>query len=104
MFSASGLSPFAMLPLASLSLGTVLIEICEKYLRITEGKAEYKTGYSFYLELLAMCKIRELINKEIIKRENELLKMLQFFPREKYMKQVKLNCYKCDVKSIKFKT
>ena len=103
IFSASGLSAFAMLPLASLSLGTVLIEILEKYLRIAERKAEYKTAYSFYLELLAMYKSGELTNEEIIKRENELRKTLQFFPREKYMKQVKLNGYKYCSMSVKSK-
>ena len=72
-----------MFPLASLCLGTVPIEMLEKYLRIAERKAEYKTAYSFYLELLAMHKSGELINEEIIKRENELRKTLQFFPPEK---------------------
>ena len=52
-----------ILPLASLSLGAVLIEILEKYLGIAERKAEYKTAYSLYLELLFMYKSRQLINQ-----------------------------------------
>ena len=93
-----------MLPLDSLSLGTILIEILEKYLRKAERKTEYKTAYSFYLKLLAMYKSVELTNEEIIKRENELRKTLQFLPREKYMKQVKLIDYKYCVKSVNFNT
>ena len=83
IFCASSLSACAMLLLASSILGVVLIEMLEKYLRIAEIKAEYKTPYSFYLELLAMYKAGELINEEIIKRDYELCKTLQFFPREK---------------------
>ena len=39
---------FAVLPLASLSLGIVLIEILDQYLRIAERKAGHKTAYSSY--------------------------------------------------------
>ena len=50
IFSASCLSAFALLPLATLSLGRVLINTLEKYLRIAERKADYKTAdyNSFY--------------------------------------------------------
>ena len=65
-----------MLALAYLSLGTVLIEIVEQYLRISHRKAECKATYSFYLELLPMCKLGELTNKEIIKQENRLRQIL----------------------------
>jgi hypothetical protein len=50
-----------------------------------------------------MYKSGELTHEEIIKRENELRKTLQFCPREKYMKQVKLNGYKYCTKSVKSK-
>ena len=48
------LSAFSILPLASLSLGAVIVEIFEKYLGIADRKAEYKTAFLFYLELLAI--------------------------------------------------
>ena len=48
IFSASGLSAFAMLPLTSLCLGAVLIEKLEKYLRIAERKTECKTAYILF--------------------------------------------------------
>ena len=38
MFSASGLSAFAMLTLAFLNLGTVLIKMLEKDLRVAEKR------------------------------------------------------------------
>ena len=71
-----------MLPLASLILVAALIEILEIYLGIARKKAECKTAYSLYLELLAMYKLVELTKEEIIKKENELRKTLQFFPRK----------------------
>jgi hypothetical protein len=47
-----------------------------------------------------MHKLGKLNNEEIIRRENELRKTLQFFPWEKYLKPVKLNGYKYCVKSV----
>ena len=67
-----------MLPLASLRLGIALIEILEKYSRIAERKAEYKTDYSFYFKLLAMYKSGQLTNEELTKKK-ELQKTLQSF-------------------------
>ena len=61
--------------------------LLEKYLTIAERQAEFKTAYSFYLELLAMYKSGEVVHEGIIKRESELGKPLQFLSCEKYMKQ-----------------
>jgi len=101
LFSASSLSTFALLLLASLSLGTVLIEIIEKCRRITKRKAEYKIAYRFCLELLAMYISGELAYEEIIIRENELNKTLQFIPCEKYNKQEKLNGFEYHLGSLR---
>jgi hypothetical protein len=67
LFSSSGLSAFAFVPLAGLSLGAALIEILEQ------------------------CELSEF---DVSKRKAEFIKTLNFFPREKYIKQAKLNGYK----------
>ena len=84
VFSASGLSAFLLLPLASLSLGAVLIELIEKHLNIADRKAEYRITYDFYNELIS------------------LLKCGQLTIEEKYIKKVRLNGYKyCKNESMK---
>ena len=93
-----------MSSLVSSSLRVVLIGTLKKYLRIAERKAEYKPSYSFYLELLDIYNLAELINEELIKRENGLRKTLKVFPLEKYMEQVKLVGYEHCVKFVKFNT
>jgi len=65
-----------MLTLYSLFFGIALIEILEKYLRIADRKAEYKTAYSFYLELLAICKSGEITNEEITNEKMNFAKKL----------------------------
>jgi hypothetical protein len=93
LFSSSGLSAFAFVPLASLSLGAALIEMLEQSLKIGQRKEEYRFAYKFYQELLNLYKARELSESDVSKREAEFIKTLNFFPREKYIKQVKLNGY-----------
>ena len=93
IFSSSGLSAFAFVPLAGLSLGAALIEVLEQSLKIGQRKEEYRFAYKFYQELLNLLKAGELNESEISKREAEFIKTLNFFPREKYIKQVKLNGY-----------
>ena len=94
LFSSSGLSAFAFIPLASLSLGTALIEVLELSLKIGQRKEEYRFTYKFYQELLNLFKVEELSDSDVSKREVEFIKTTNFFPREKYIKQVKLNGYK----------
>jgi hypothetical protein len=94
LFSSSGLSAFAFIPLASLSLGTALIEVLELSLKIGQRKEEYRFTYKFYQELLNLFKVGELSDSDVSKREVEFIKTTNFFPREKYIKQVKLNGYK----------
>ena len=62
---------YHLVTVAMLNLGTVLIEILETYLRMAEKRAEFRTSCSFYLESVAVYKSGELINEEIINRENE---------------------------------
>jgi hypothetical protein len=94
LFSSSGISAFAFIPLASLSLGTALIEVLELSLKIGQRKEEYRFTYKFYQELLNLFKVGELSDSDVTKREVEFIKTTNFFPREKYIKQVKLNGYK----------
>jgi hypothetical protein len=94
LFSSSGLSAFAFVPLAALSLGATLIEVLEQPLKIGQRKEEYRFAYKFYQELLNLFKAGELSESDISKREAEFIKTLNFFPREKYIKQAKLNGYK----------
>jgi hypothetical protein len=94
LFSSSGLSAFAFVPLAALSLGAALIEVLEQPLKIGQRKEEYRFAYKFYQELLNLYKVKELNDSDVSKREAEFIKTTNFFPREKYIKQVKLNGYK----------
>jgi hypothetical protein len=91
LFSSSGLSAFAFVPLAALSLGAALIEVLEQPLKIRQRKEEYRFAYKFYQELLNLYKAGELSESDVSKRELEFIKTTNFFPREKYIKQVKLN-------------
>jgi hypothetical protein len=94
LFSSSDLSAFAFIPLAYLSLGTVLIEVLELSLKIGQRKEEYRFSNKFYQELLNLFKVGELSDSDVSKREVEFIKTTNFFPREKYIKQVKLHGYK----------
>jgi hypothetical protein len=94
LFTSSGLSAFAFLPLAALSLGAALIEVLEQPLKISQRKEEYRFAYKFYQELLNLYKASELNESDVSKREVEFIKTTNFFPREKYIKLVKLNGYK----------
>ncbi len=94
LFSSLGLSAFALVPLAVLSLGATFIEVLEQPLKIGQRKEEYRFAYKFYQELLNLYKGGELSESDVSKREAEFIKTLNFFPREKYIKQTKLNGYK----------
>jgi hypothetical protein len=94
LFSSSGLSAFAFIPLAALSLGVAFIEVLEQPLKIGQRKEEYRFAYKFYQELLNLYKAGELSDSDVSKREAEFIKTLNFFPRKKYIKQAKLNGYK----------
>jgi hypothetical protein len=94
LFSSSGLSAFAFVPLAASSLGAALIEVLEQSLKIGQRKEEYRIAYKFYKELLNLYKVKELNDSDVSKREAEFIKTTNFFPREKYIKQVKLYGYR----------
>ena len=78
LFSSSGLSAFAFVPLASLSLGAALIEVLEQPLKIGQRKEEYRFAYKFYQELLNLFKAGELSESDVSKREAEFIKTLNF--------------------------
>jgi len=94
IFTSSGLSAFAFVPLAALSLGAALIEVLEQSLKIAQRKEEYRFAYKFYQKLLNLNKSGDLNDSDVSKREAEFIKTTNFFPREKYIKQVKSNGYK----------
>ena len=94
IFTSLGLSAFAFVPLAALSLGAALIVVLEQPLKIAQRKEEYRFAYKFYQELLNLYKSGDLNDSDVTKRETEFIKATNFFPREKYIKQVKLNGYK----------
>jgi hypothetical protein len=94
LFSSSGLSAFAFVPLAALSLGATLIEVLEQLLKIDQRKEEYRFAYKFYQEMLNLYKAKELSDSDVSRKEAEFNKSLNFPPREKYIKQAKLNGYK----------
>ncbi len=93
LFSSSGLSAFAFVPLAALSLGAAFIEVLEQSLKIGQRKEEYRFAYKFYQELLNLYKAGELNDSDVSRKEAEFFKSLNFLPREKYIKQAKLNGY-----------
>ena len=80
--------------MAVLSLGATFIEVLEQPLKIGQRKEEYRFAYKFYQELLNLYKGGELSEFDVSKRETEFIKTINFFPREKYIKQAKLNGYK----------
>src|SRR5580698_7690801 len=90
IFTSSGLSAFAFVPLAALSLGAALIEVLEQSLKIAQRKEEYRFAYKFYQKLLNLNKSGDLNDSDVSKREAEFIKTTNFFPREKYIKQAKL--------------
>lgn len=92
-FSVSGISSYYYLPLALLSLITGIIEVIEKSVKLNERLTEYRLTYKFYNSLLNLYRANKIIEEEIRLRENDFIENIQFFPREKYIKQTKLNGY-----------
>ena len=91
--SGSGLAAFAFLPLAALSLSVGILEIVRKNLKLQERTQEFKIAAKLYTNLLALYKSNDITEDEIYKKEKEFLENFDFFPREKYLKLVKLNGY-----------
>jgi hypothetical protein len=93
LFSASGLSSLALPPRVCLSLGSGVIEILDKRLKISERIEEYtrKLIYKFYRQLLHLYKANKINEKEINLREEEFVSNFNYFPREKYLEKVHLN-------------
>jgi hypothetical protein len=91
LFSASGLSSLALPPLVCLSLGSGVIEILDKRLKISGRIEEYKLIYKFYRQLLHLYKADKINEKEINLREEEFVSNFNYFPREKYLEKVHLN-------------
>ena len=94
LFTSSSLSAFVFVPLAALSLGAAVIEVLEKPLKIAQRKEEYRFAYKFYQELINLYKSGELNEHDVNKRELEFVKSMNFFPREKYIRETRLNGYK----------
>ena len=93
MFCTSGLSGFALPPLTVLSLGAGIIEILDRSYSTAERIEEYKMAYKFYKQMLLLYKGNKLTEEEINMREYEFIANLKYLPREKYLKEMKLNGY-----------
>src|SRR5258705_11758600 len=88
----SGLSAFVFLPLASLSLGAAINQIIEEQFNFKEQEALCKKTFQFYIELLNIYQQGE---EDILKFEEKFIKSVYAIPREKYLKQMGLNGFKC---------
>ena len=93
LFNVLSLSGYYFFPLTLFTLISGCLEILEKSLKISERVEEYKHAYKFYRQFLHFYKANTLSEGEISLREQELSKNCNFFPREKYLKQVNLNGY-----------
>ncbi|CAH1099299.1 unnamed protein product [Psylliodes chrysocephalus] len=92
-FSVSGISGYLYLPLCFISLFSGIAEIFERSIRQNERLTEYRVCYKFYKQMLDLNKAQKLNNQEIYLREKEFIENIQFFPREKYLKQAEINGY-----------
>lgn len=93
LFSTSSLTAFALLPLASLSIGAGIIEIVDKTLHIAERKEEYHYAYKFYKTLLNSLKAKVITEEDALIKEQDFVRDLKYFPMEKYLKKKCLNGY-----------
>lgn len=93
LFSASGISGMYYFPLSLLSLISGILEILEKSIKQNERIVEYRLSHKFYKQMLNYLRAGKINMDEINIRETEFIENIQFFPREKYIKQAKLNGY-----------
>lgn len=97
ILAASSLSDIAVTPLFAISAISVIIEILDNEfktsLKLIDRIEEYKLSFNFYCELLHLFEAKQISEKEIHLREKDFIKSLKYFPREKYLKQMKLNGY-----------
>src|SRR5258705_12733700 len=87
LVSASGLSAFVFLPLASLSLGAAIIQIIEDHFN-------FKQQELLCTILYRIIKYFQQGEVDILKYEENLIKTVHAMPREKYLKQMALNGFK----------
>lgn len=92
--SASGLTAFVFLPLATLSLSAGIVEIVRKQLKVKEKVQEFKMITKFYYKLKSDVMNTDITDDEVKEKESEFLSHIEYFPKEKYLKQKKLNGYK----------
>lgn len=96
---ASALSALSgVYALATLSLIPVIIEIIEKQIKIGTRLSEYKMACKHYMNYKCnLLKKSDIPITRLIQQfydeELKLLETLKFFPREKYLKELKLNGY-----------
>lgn len=95
-FSVLSLSGYFFFPLTLLTLITGCLEILEKSLKISERVEEYKHAYKFYRQFLHQYRAKSLSEIEINIREQELNNNFNFFPREKYVKEARINGYQAN--------
>lgn len=80
--------------LATLSLVNGILILFEKNINQNEKISEFLIVYKFYNQIFLLFKAQKITEEEINVREKDFLENIQFFPREKYLKQAELNGYK----------
>lgn len=71
LFSISNLTTFALLPLAFMSIVSVILEIADKSLQFTERKEEYKLAHKFFKSLLNALQVKAITEEEALLKEHE---------------------------------
>lgn len=94
IFASSSVSAFMYIPLGILGVVSGFLDLIEKYVNLHEKKESYMIAYRFYKQLLIMYKQKMLSDTEVATREKDFLDSLNYLPREKYIREMKLNGYR----------
>lgn len=91
-FTLGGLSAFVgPLPLLVMSVGALFVDIVDKAYKVAERANEFERIAADYRDLVNMA--TRYTPERVAERECEIKKNSKFFPREVYLKQMKLNGY-----------
>jgi len=86
---------YFLLPLLTMfSLLNGIVEIFEKSYKLNKRIIEYRICYKFYNQLILLYKSKKIIEASICLKEADFKETINFFPREKHLKQTQLNGYK----------
>jgi len=86
---------YFLLPLLTMfSLLNGIVEIFEKSYKLNERIIEYRICFKFYNQLILLYRSNKINEDSIFLKEADFKETINFFPREKYLKQTQLNGYK----------